>query len=119
MTLQIKEIPEGGIALMESAKEFISIPGFNLEGYSNRDSLHYLKEYGIEGAHTCMRGTLRYKGYADCLIGLMKLGLLQPEAHPALHPDGPALTWVRAASAILFGSQFLYLGNWAMYCTQM
>ncbi|XP_055338046.1 alpha-aminoadipic semialdehyde synthase, mitochondrial-like isoform X2 [Paramacrobiotus metropolitanus] len=90
---QVKEIPPGGIPLMESAKSFDFLPGFNLEGYSNRDSLHYLQEYGIEGAETCMRGTLRYKGYADCLIGLIRTGLLQTTPHPALHPDGPSLTW--------------------------
>ncbi|OQV24242.1 Alpha-aminoadipic semialdehyde synthase, mitochondrial [Hypsibius exemplaris] len=97
---KIVEIPPGGVDLMESVKPFDFLPGFNLEGYSNRDSLHYLKEYGIEGATTCMRGTLRYKGYTDCLIGLMKLGMLQPTPHPALHPDGPDVTW-RKLIAIL------------------
>ena len=91
---QVVEIPAGGVDLLQSAKPYDFLPGLNLEGYSNRDSLHYLKEYGIESATTCMRGTLRYKGYADCLIGLIKLGMLQPTPHPALHPDGPDLTWV-------------------------
>ncbi|GAU93379.1 hypothetical protein RvY_05331 [Ramazzottius varieornatus] len=98
---KITETPPGGVPLMESTHAFNCIPGFNLEAYSNRDSLHYLKEYGIESATTCMRGTLRYKGYADCLIGLMNLGMLQPTSHPALHPDGPELTWRQLTAALL------------------
>ena len=141
------EIPAGGTDLMESAKPFDFLPGFNLEGYSNRDSLHYLKEYGIEGATTCMRGTLRYKGYADCLTGLINLGtkkdftsniftqfqyffstnntdcflnsflfrcisgLLQPTPHPALHPDGPDLTWVRGSPQFIINKQTIFLNQ--------
>ena len=35
------------------------LQGFNLEGYPNRDSLIYKSLYGIDSAHTCLRGTLR------------------------------------------------------------
>lgn len=36
-------------------------PGLNLEGFPNRDSTKYAEPYGIQTAHTLLRGTLRYK----------------------------------------------------------
>lgn len=45
------------------------------ESYANRDSLSYIKPYGIENAHTVLRGTLRKKGYAKAWNNLVKLGL--------------------------------------------
>ena len=50
-----------------------------------RDSTVYGELYGIPEAHTILRGTLRYRGYTDALRGLVRLGLLNPEPHPALH----------------------------------
>ena len=52
--------PDGG--LLESAKRMDFLPGFNLEGYPNRDSTIYADLYGIKEAHTILRGTLRYSG---------------------------------------------------------
>lgn len=37
------------------------MPGFNLEGFPNRDSTKYAQPYGIESAHTLIRGTLRFR----------------------------------------------------------
>ena len=37
------------------------MPAFNLEGLPNRDSVVYKQQYGLEDAHTILRGTLRYK----------------------------------------------------------
>lgn len=45
------------------------------ESYANRDSLSYIKPYGIENAHTVLRGTLRKKGYSKAWNNLVKLGL--------------------------------------------
>ena len=39
------------------------------ESYANRDSLSYIKPYGIENAHTVLRGTLRKKGYSEAWTG--------------------------------------------------
>lgn len=47
---------------MDNNIEIDFLQGFNLEGYANRDSLLYKDLYGISTAHTCLRGTLRYKG---------------------------------------------------------
>ena len=75
--------PNGG--LLDSAKPMTFLPGFNIEGYPNRDSTIYGELYGIPEAHTILRGTLRYRGYTDALRGLVRLGLLNPDQHPALH----------------------------------
>ena len=75
--------PNGG--LLDSAAPMTFLPGFNIEGYPNRDSTVYGELYGIPEAHTILRGTLRYRGYTDALRGLVRLGLLNPDPHPALH----------------------------------
>lgn len=48
--------------LMSATKELDFLPGFAFEGFPNRDSTKYAKLYGIEDAHTILRGTIRYKG---------------------------------------------------------
>ena len=63
---------------------------YGLTGYffvnnPNRDSTVYGDLYGIPEAHTILRGTLRFRGYTDALRGLVRLGLLSPDPHPALH----------------------------------
>ena len=74
-------------------------------GYPNRDSTIYGELYGINSAHTLLRGTLRYKvkitmlkyttkmfynlkGYTDSIRGLVKLGLLNSSPDPVLHEKG-------------------------------
>jgi alpha-aminoadipic semialdehyde synthase len=52
--------PNGGLFDYVTPMDFL--PGFNLEGYPNRDSTSYTHLYGISEAHTLIRGTLRYKG---------------------------------------------------------
>jgi alpha-aminoadipic semialdehyde synthase len=52
---------QGNGRLMDSTQPLDFLPGFNLEGFPNRDSTQYAKSYGIETAHTVLRGTLRYK----------------------------------------------------------
>uniref|UniRef100_A0A8C6SNZ0 Aminoadipate-semialdehyde synthase n=1 Tax=Neogobius melanostomus TaxID=47308 RepID=A0A8C6SNZ0_9GOBI len=54
---QVQTIPGGG-SLLESAVEKDFFPGFNLEGYPNRDSTKYAEPYGIQSVHTLLRGTL-------------------------------------------------------------
>jgi len=58
--IQVVQIGEGG-ALLDATETMSFLPGFNLEGFPNRDSLPYAQLYGIEDAHTVLRGTLRYK----------------------------------------------------------
>ncbi|MGK2859633.1 MAG: saccharopine dehydrogenase C-terminal domain-containing protein, partial [Thermoanaerobaculia bacterium] len=46
-----------------------------LEAYPNRDSLAYLVTFGLENAHTIIRGTLRYPGWSETWAQIVKLGL--------------------------------------------
>lgn len=46
------------------------------EGYPNRDSLPYMETYGIQGARTMFRGTLRNVGWCETLRKIADLGLL-------------------------------------------
>ena len=46
---------------MEKVKQLDLFPGFNLEGYPNRDSTLYAEKYGLHDVKTMLRGTLRYK----------------------------------------------------------
>ena len=56
--------------------EPVDVEGYGaFESYANRDSLGYIIPYGIENAHTVLRGTLRKKGYGAAWNCLVKLGL--------------------------------------------
>lgn len=55
------EIEGDGELLRSGLRELTFLPGFNIEGYPNRDSLVYQQLYGIESVHTMLRGTIRYK----------------------------------------------------------
>lgn len=97
---QIVEISEGG-ELMRATKSLDFLPGFNLEGFPNRDSTHYSKLYGIEDANTILRGTLRYSGFSQSARTLQFLGLLDREPHPSLHSRGPEITWRQLICTLL------------------
>eukprot|EP00076_Gallus_gallus_P044234 XP_025009772.1 alpha-aminoadipic semialdehyde synthase, mitochondrial isoform X2 [Gallus gallus] len=85
-------IPAGG-ALLDSVTAMDFYPGLNLEGFPNRDSTKYAEPYGIQTAHTLLRGTLRYKGYSKTMGGFVKLGLINPDPSPLLNSTTPRLTW--------------------------
>lgn len=90
---QVVEI-EGGGDLMSAPKELDFLPGFALEGFPNRDSIKYRDLYGLGShVHTLLRGTIRYKGFSECIQAIQLLGLIDPEPHPMLHPNGPDITW--------------------------
>ncbi|MEM9103939.1 MAG: saccharopine dehydrogenase C-terminal domain-containing protein [Pseudomonadota bacterium] len=46
-----------------------------LQGYPNRDSIHYQKIYGLKGIKNLVRGTLRYPGFAKAFQWLKTLNL--------------------------------------------
>ncbi|KAF1404299.1 Alpha-aminoadipic semialdehyde synthase, mitochondrial, partial [Spheniscus magellanicus] len=89
---EIINIPAGG-ALLDSVTPMDFFPGLNLEGFPNRDSTKYAEPYGIQTAHTLLRGTLRYKGYSKTMGGFVKLGLINPDPYPLLSSTMPPLTW--------------------------
>jgi len=104
------EIEDNG-GLLDEAVPMDFLPGFSLEGYPNRDSTIYGDLYGINEAHTLLRGTLRYKGYTDSIRGLIKLGLLNPNPEPVLHENGPDITWRQYMCYIANQSDTIFYDN--------
>ncbi|HEX8059797.1 MAG TPA: saccharopine dehydrogenase C-terminal domain-containing protein [Cyclobacteriaceae bacterium] len=53
----------------------VVVPGYGeYEGYANRDSLKYLKTYGLNDVRTMVRGTLRNKGFCSAWDVFVQLG---------------------------------------------
>ena len=46
-----------------------------LEAYPNRDSLSYQKIFGLDHAETMIRGTLRWPGWSETWLQIVRLGL--------------------------------------------
>uniref|UniRef100_A0A3P8TFQ8 Alpha-aminoadipic semialdehyde synthase, mitochondrial n=1 Tax=Amphiprion percula TaxID=161767 RepID=A0A3P8TFQ8_AMPPE len=89
---QVVSVPPGG-SLMDSTTPMDFFPGFNLEGFPNRDSTKYSEPYGIETAHTLIRGTLRFKGFSKAMSGFVKLGLINSEPSPILQSTSAPISW--------------------------
>jgi len=110
------EIPPG--QLLTSAKRMDFLPGFALEGFANRDSTIYGKLYGIQEAETLLRGTLRYSGYSEAVLGLQELGLLSEEPHSAVHPGGPDITWLELTCILLGQTTEIFYDNMRLQLVQ-
>jgi saccharopine dehydrogenase-like NADP-dependent oxidoreductase len=52
-----------------------------MEAYPNRDSLKYMSLFGIEDVHTMIRGTLRYPGWSETWLQIVRLGLPNEVLH--------------------------------------
>ncbi|KAH7099522.1 Saccharopine dehydrogenase-domain-containing protein [Auriculariales sp. MPI-PUGE-AT-0066] len=71
--------------LLRRGSYFPDVPVSNvlaLEGLANRDSLGYAATYGlgpVHGLNTLIRGTLRYRGFANLMHAFKGLGLLDGE----------------------------------------
>ncbi|KAJ8381673.1 hypothetical protein SKAU_G00024510 [Synaphobranchus kaupii] len=89
---KVVSIPAGG-DLLDSVAPMDFLPGFNLEGFPNRDSTNYAESYGIESAHSLIRGTLRFKGFSSAMSGFVKLGLINTEPCPMLDPAATPVSW--------------------------
>ncbi|CAL8092598.1 unnamed protein product [Orchesella dallaii] len=100
---EVIEIKPGGSLVTddENVHRINFLPGFALEGYANRNSLDYKTLYRIPEAHTVLRGTLRYSGFSNMMKGIIKLGLIDPNPHSALHPKGPEITWRQYICSLL------------------
>ncbi len=54
----------------------VGVPGVgSLEAYPNRDSLSYMRSFGLDHVHTMIRGTLRYPGWSETWNHIVRLGL--------------------------------------------
>uniref|UniRef100_A0A672H544 Uncharacterized protein n=1 Tax=Salarias fasciatus TaxID=181472 RepID=A0A672H544_SALFA len=91
---QVVSIPAGG-SLMDSCSSMDFLPGFSLEGFPNRDSTKYAEQYGIQSAHTLIRGTLRFKGFSKTMSGFIRLGLIDSKPSPVLQHSSSPVSWVR------------------------
>ncbi|XP_066525161.1 alpha-aminoadipic semialdehyde synthase, mitochondrial isoform X2 [Hoplias malabaricus] len=89
---QVVSIPPGG-SLLETTTSMDFLPGFNLEGFPNRDSTKYAEVYGVESAHTLIRGTLRFKGFSSAMLGFVKLGLINTDPCPMLECTASPVSW--------------------------
>ncbi|XP_040894039.1 alpha-aminoadipic semialdehyde synthase, mitochondrial [Toxotes jaculatrix] len=89
---QVVSVPAGG-SLMDSTTQMDFLPGFNLEGFPNRDSTKYAEPYGIQTAHTLVRGTLRFKGFSKAMSGFVRLGLINSEPCTILQPTSSPVSW--------------------------
>lgn len=89
---QVMSIPAGG-GLMDASVPMDFLPGFNLEGFPNRDSTKYAEPYGIQSAHTLIRGTLRFRGFSSAMSAFVKLGLISSEPCPMLHHTAAPVSW--------------------------
>ena len=91
---KVIEIPGNGGLLEQGSGPVSFLPGFNLEAFPNRDSIAYIDQYNINSVNSILRGTLRYKGFCQNALALVKLGLISLKDHPSLHAAGPDITWV-------------------------
>ncbi len=58
--------------------EIVNIKGYGkFEGYANRDSLKYIKQYHLEGVPTVYRGTLRRPGFCRAWNVFVQLGMTE------------------------------------------
>lgn len=93
---QLVQIEEGG-DLMKAAKVLDFLPGFNLEGFPNRDSTAYGDYYGIPEAKTILRGTFTIAQVLVNQAEFFRYNSLQrfqqSGKHPASHrPSGSRTT---------------------------
>ncbi len=70
---ELKYIPPSRIFSQTAQIRFSDTLTF--DAYANRDSLSYIKPYGIASAHTVLRGTLRGAGFCEAWNLIVKLGL--------------------------------------------
>jgi saccharopine dehydrogenase-like NADP-dependent oxidoreductase len=52
-----------------------------MEAYPNRDSLQYKDLFGLDDVHTMIRGTLRYPGWSETWLQIVRLGLANDTIH--------------------------------------
>ena len=74
-----------GPGVLRQAQPFMSTDDMQLEVYPNHDSLPYETLYGLDGVQNMYRGTLRYSGTSEVLLGCIEIGLLGREQLGAGH----------------------------------
>ncbi|PWZ01727.1 putative chimeric spermidine synthase/saccharopine reductase [Testicularia cyperi] len=95
-----KELTVSGPELMAAAKSFYINPAFAFVAYPNRDSTPFKQWYNIPEAETVIRGTLRYQGFPEFILALVKLGFLDEEAKDFLAYDTKA-SWAEVTAQMV------------------
>eukprot|EP01135_Chromosphaera_perkinsii_P003351 Nk52_evm51s240 gene=Nk52_evmTU51s240 len=93
-----------GKDLFASAEKVNIYPGYSLERLPNRDSMPYKQDYDIPEAETMFRGTLRFAGFSNIMLGLNSLGLLNDSPSDFVLST-PSLTWAKLMDHSL-GTQY-------------
>ncbi len=79
--------------------ECITVKGLGkFDAYANRDSLSYLRPYGIENIETILRGTLRTDGFCQAWNAFVQLGLTDDSWQV---PPGKFKSWDQMIGAFL------------------
>ena len=72
---------DGKVKMLPSHEVFqrtwpVQVDGIGqMEAYPNRDSLYYRQLFGLNDAHTMIRGTMRYPGWCETWLQVVRLGL--------------------------------------------
>ena len=91
-----KEIFVPGVDLFGHRWPLKVAEGYEFEAYPNRNSLPYIELYGLAGARTMLRGTLRNPGWCATLKAIADLGVLKDDAvKTGIAALSPA-RWLRA-----------------------
>ena len=93
--------------MLDAAQNVSIFKGFRFEGIPNRDSMKYVKLYGLDDGQlkNMFRGTLRYQGYTDILKAFRDIGLLDVKERGDELKSFP--TWVPPICSIAIDSSSL------------
>lgn len=91
----------------------VEIPGYgDFESYPNRDSLKYRELYGLYGAETILRGTLRRPGFCPSWHAFVQLGLTD-DTYPVRNVEN--MTYAEFTRSYLPYSKDDLLTNFSRY----
>ena len=91
----------------------VEIPGYgDFESYPNRDSLKYRELYGLYGAETILRGTLRRPGFCPSWHAFVQLGLTD-DSYPVRNVEN--MTYAQFTRSYLPYSKDDLLTNFSRY----
>lgn len=99
--------------LLRSAEPSEVFSELDLECLPNRNSLHYEDIYGINGASTLFRGTLRYRGFSNLMRTLQQMGLMSDNVTAAS-------TWDELLAILgeTSGASFANLNSFVLSCAE-
>ncbi|WFD32206.1 saccharopine dehydrogenase (NADP+, L-glutamate-forming) [Malassezia sp. CBS 17886] len=92
-----------GLELMATAAPYYIMPAFAFVAYPNRDSTPFREWYRIPEAETVVRGTLRYQGFPEMVLALVRLGFLDEAPHAWLN-NMQGLTWAQLTARLVDAS---------------